>query len=116
MHEIATIGSIVLLNVVRSYSIVTMMLTICQKSPHRQRTNKLSDPKKEKSNNCNVDKNPYQNKSDMLLSKKAPPPKSICWYCQNNPHKNSQQGISDQILHFGLIQANDKCSQTVNKL
>ena len=48
MHEIATIGSILLLNVVRSYSIVTMMLTICQKSPHRQRTNKLSDPKQKR--------------------------------------------------------------------
>ena len=47
MHEIATIGSILLLNVVRSYSIVTMMLTICQKSPHRQRTNKLRPQKKE---------------------------------------------------------------------
>ena len=67
MHEIATIGSILLLNVVRSYSIVTMMLTICQKSPHRQRTNKLR-PKK---------KNPYQNKSHMLLSKKAPHPQKV---------------------------------------
>ena len=75
MHEIATIGSILLLNVVRSYSIVTMMLTICQKSPHRQRTNKLSDPKKEKS--YNVDKKPYQNKPHMPLSKKAPPPKKV---------------------------------------